>query len=172
MKRFVVLLDRADRILTGILKTIAVSLFVLLTLILSLNILNRFIPMTSFHWLDEVVELCFAALVFYGAAAVWMERSHFSAGDWISHRLKSRRLKVLYRLVVEAAGLVFILVFFKYSTDLALKSQEYTAVFQIPKWILYSCMPISSAIMALYSAARIVTGIAEVLGIGGDERTA
>lgn len=167
MSAFASVLERIDRVLTSILKVVSISLFAALTLILSLNIVNRFIPMTSFHWLDEVVELCFAALVFYGTAAVWMSRSHFSAGDWISSRLPSARLKGLYRLFVELAGLLFIGVFLKYSADLTLKSQEFTAVFQIPKAVLYSCMPISAAVMALYSLARIVAAVGEIAGIVG-----
>jgi len=171
MSAFASILEKADRILTRVLKFVAITLFVALTLILALNILNRFVPMTSFHWLDEVVELCFAALVFYGTAAVWMSRSHFSAGDWISPRLPSPRLKALYRLIVELAGLLFIGVFLKYSADLTLKSQEFTAVFQIPKAVLYSCMPISAAVMALYSVARIVAAVGEIAGggAGADE---
>ena len=33
--------------------------------------IKNLLPVTSFHWFDEIVELSFAALVFYGAAALW-----------------------------------------------------------------------------------------------------
>jgi len=153
----------ADRVLLGVLKFVTISLFCVLTAILSLNIVNRFLPFTSFHWLDEIVELCFAGLVFYGAAAVWMRGGHFSAGDWISARLGSPRAKGLYRAATELAGLLFVLIFFRYSWQLAGKAQESTAVFQIPKFVLYSCMPVSAAIMTIYSAIRVVAEIIPVV---------
>jgi TRAP-type C4-dicarboxylate transport system permease small subunit len=44
-------------------------------------------------------------------------------------------------------------VFFRYSLRLTLSSTELTTVFQIPKSLLYSCMPVSSLIMLVYSVA-------------------
>ena len=35
------------------------------------------VPFTSFHWLDEIVELSISALTFYGAAMVWAYAGHF-----------------------------------------------------------------------------------------------
>lgn len=49
-----------------------VTLFVVLTAIITANVLLRIFPITSLHWMDEIVEMCFAGLVFYGAAGVWM----------------------------------------------------------------------------------------------------
>jgi TRAP-type C4-dicarboxylate transport system permease small subunit len=160
---------KADRIVASALKAVTIACFAVLLVILSLNILNRFIPVTSFHWLDEIIELCFAGLVFYGAAAVWAARGHFSAGDWISARLGSPRLVEAYRLFVEVCGLVFVGVLLKYSFDLTAKSQEATAVFQIPKAVLYSCMPVSAALMALYSLVRIGAAVARLAKGAGDD---
>ncbi len=159
MKRFSALLAAADTLIGKVLRTVSVAFFVVLTIILSLNIVNRFLPFTSFHWLDEIVELCFAGLVFYGAAAVWMTSGHFSAGDWISKRLGKPALAGAYRLVVELLSLVFVAVLLKYSWQITARSQEATAVFQIPKAVLYSCMPISAAVMVLYSILRVIAEI-------------
>lgn len=151
-----------DKAIGTVLKVVSVSFFIVLTVILSLNIMNRFLPFTSFHWLDEIVELCFAGLVFYGAAAVWMTSGHFSAGDWISKRLSNPRVVGLYRLVVEAMSLLFVAILLKYSAQIMARSQEATAVFQIPKAALYACMPISAAIMVLYSIVRICVEIRKI----------
>jgi len=97
-------------------------------------------------------------LVFYGAAAVWMSKGHFSVGDWLGKFAKGERAKSAYRLLLEIVGLGFALILFKYSLSLALRSGEATAVFQIPKKVLYSCMPVSSLIMIAYSVAFIVRG--------------
>jgi TRAP-type C4-dicarboxylate transport system permease small subunit len=170
MKRFSAALAAIDKLIGNVLKTISVAFFIILTVILSLNIVNRFIPFTSFHWLDEIVELCFAGLVFYGAAAVWMTRGHFSAGDWISKRLSKPAFVSLYHLVVELLSLVFMAVLLKYSWQIMARSQEATAVFQIPKAVLYSCMPISAAIMVAYSIVRVIVEIRALLKPAGGEK--
>lgn len=142
------------------LKWLASAAFVALMAMLSLNILNRFAHISSFHWLDEIVELCFAAMVFYGAAAVWASGGHFSVGDWISPRLPGPRSRAAYLVIKECAGLAFIAVVLYYSTQLTLRAGESTAVFRIPKFVLYLPMPVSALVMAAYSLVRSVDAIA------------
>jgi TRAP-type C4-dicarboxylate transport system permease small subunit len=151
MKTVIAILKRIDTILTGILKWITVALFVALTLIVTANVLLRIFPFTSLHWTDEIVEMCFAGLVFYGAAGVWMAQGHFSVGNWIGKLVKNERAKNGYRLLVELITLGFAIILFRYSLDLTLRAREASSVFQIPKRIFYSCMPISSLIMVAYS---------------------
>jgi TRAP-type transport system small permease protein len=168
MSGFAILMQRCDRILTGILKFMTVALFLALLLILTVNVGSRLLPFSlSLHWLDEIVELCFASLVFYGAAAVWMERGHFSAGNWVAKVCKRPRLVSLYRVLVELASLAFIGVFFRYSLNLTLRTSEVTAVLQIPKWVLYSAMPVAGAVMVLYSMGAVLTELLAFLKPGG-----
>lgn len=167
MNFFLSLMGSFDRFLTRALKFVTVSLFIVLLLILAANVAARLLPFPlSLHWLDEIVELCFAALVFYGAAAVWMTKGHFSAGNWVAKVCQRPRLVRLYRILVELASLVFIGIFFRYSLNLTLRSSEVTAVFQIPKWVLYSAMPISAAIMVLYSLGAVLAETAGFLRPG------
>lgn len=157
-----------------ILKLVSMVIFCALGLLLVVNVLMRLIndliskltvsgyesaavwikeimPVTSFHWFDEIVELSFAALVFYGAAALWGAKLHFSVGDWISPRLKSPKMKSLYRLTIYLICVAFMAILFWFSLRLTLRATGLTTVFQIKKSILYSCMPISALIMLLYS---------------------
>ncbi len=159
MAKLITFLGRIDSVLTAILKYLTIVLLLVVSLIVTANILLRFIPITSLHWSDEIVEMCFAALVFYGAAGVWMAKGHFSVGDWISKRVKDDRVKSGYRLVLELITLLFAVVLFKYSRELVIRAQEATSVFQIPKKVLYSCIPASSLIMMAYSIVYIVRAV-------------
>jgi TRAP-type transport system small permease protein len=159
MKSLIPVLGAIDAVVTAILKWLTVALFLALTLILTANILLRIFPITSLHWTDEIVELLFAWMVFYGAAGVWMAKGHFSVGDWIGKLAKGERFKNAYRLVLELITLLFALVFFKYSLQLTLRAGESTAVFQISKKIVYSCMPISSLVMIAYSLFFVLRGV-------------
>jgi TRAP-type transport system small permease protein len=163
MKTLAETMKTIDRILTAILKWLTVTLFLALTAIVTANILLRVFPITSLAWMDEIVEMCFAGLVFYGAAGVWMVKGHFSVGDWIGKRVKNPRARGLYRLLVELVSLVFVAVLFKYSLELALRSGEVTSTFQIPKKVLYSAIPVSALIMVIYSAIQVIVQAVEVV---------
>ena len=119
------------------------------------------LPIASFHWFDEIVELCFASLVFYGAAALWASKGHFSIGDWISPRLPGEKSRGLYKLAISVISASFMAVFFWFSLRLTMRTSELTTVFQLPKALLYSCMPVSSFIMLLYSLTDIYGDIRE-----------
>lgn len=119
------------------------------------DLIRAVMPMTSFHWLDEIVELCFSAMIFYGAAALWAEKGHFSVGDWISSRLPGQFSRAIYKTLIAAVNLVFLAVFLVFSLRLTLHATELSTVFQIPKKLMYSSMFISSTIMAAYSVAEL-----------------
>lgn len=162
-KDLLALFARFDRALLLILEWVCIALFAAMTFILTFNIFVRFVPIMSMHWFDEILELLYGALVFYGAAAVWVAHGHFSVGDWISKLLPNKRARFAYRFVVEAASLVFIAVFLKYAFDLFLHTEEATTAFAMSKKWLYACMPISGLIMVIYSVKNMYLELAAIL---------
>ncbi|MBS1229981.1 MAG: conserved rane protein of unknown function [Proteobacteria bacterium] len=155
--------NRIDKGLTLVLEWICIVLFAAITFILTLNIVVRFFPFMSMHWFDEILELLYGALVFYGAAAVWVTHSHFSVGDWISKYLKSVRARFAYRLLVEVMSLVFIAIFFWYALQLMLQTEEQTTAFAMSKKWLYACMPITGGIMVLYTLKNMYLELASIV---------
>jgi TRAP-type transport system small permease protein len=153
-------LKKIDRITLAVLKALTITLFLLLSLLVSANVLVRFVPVVSLHWFDEIVEMLYAYLIFYGAAALWITREHFSVGDWIGAMiLKGPRTRHLYRAVLEVMVLIFAAIFFYYSLRLTILARDVTNVFAIPKSVLYSCMPVAGVIMILYSIRNIAVEI-------------
>lgn len=166
MEKMINVLRIVDRFVLALLKAFTILCFILLTVLISANVFVRFFPVVSLHWFDEIIELLYAYLVFYGAAALWITREHFSVGDWISGRLiRNPKAIRVYRLVLECLVLVFALIFLYYSLRLTDMAMDVTNVFAIPKKILYSCMPISGLIMAVYSLRNIALEIAGLAGI-------
>ncbi|MBN1501338.1 MAG: TRAP transporter small permease [Spirochaetes bacterium] len=142
--------------ITMILKIISIFMFVLLMTMTTANIIVRFIPIFSLHWLDEILELAFAYLIFYGSAAAWISHEHFKVGDWISGRLKTDKQRKIYKLILELLSLTFLAILFYYSLSLTVESEEVTSYFEIPKSIVYSCMPVSSGIMLLFTIKNMI----------------
>jgi TRAP-type C4-dicarboxylate transport system permease small subunit len=153
----------ADKAILGALKVVTIVSFVFLTILIAANVIVRFFPVVSLHWFDEIVELLYAYLVFYGAAALWILRGHISVGDWIEKSIENPRRQHLYRMFIEFLVLFFAAVFFYYSLRLTMLALDVTNVFAIPKRVLYSCMPIAGAIMVIYSLRNIIV---EVIQIG------
>jgi len=175
----ITLIKTIDTWVQRILRYIAMTMFSILGLLLvanvSLRLLNdlvqflqkhglesvssfiqSIVTVSSFHWFDEIIELSFAALVFYGAAGLWCAKLHFSVGDWISPRIKNVRLKHFYRLLILIISATFMAILFWFSLKLTLRTNQVTTVFQIKQWILYSCIPISSMIMLIYSVVDVI----------------
>jgi TRAP-type C4-dicarboxylate transport system permease small subunit len=118
------------------------------------------LPITSFHWLDEIVELCFSALIFYGAAVLWAMKGHFSVGDWLSRRLPGARSRMFYKCVLTAVNAAFFVMLFYFGLSLCARSTELSTVFQIPKKVMYSSIPVSALIMFCYSFAELIKNLA------------
>ena len=153
----------ADKVILNALKVVAIVSFVLLTILVTANVIVRFFPVVSLHWFDEIIELLYAYLVFYGAAALWILRGHICVGDWIEKSIGNQRLRHLYRMFIELLVLAFAAVFFYYSLRLTILALDVTNVFAIPKRVLYSCMPVAGAIMVIYSLRNIAV---EIIRIG------
>jgi len=153
----------ADKVVIGMLKVVTIVSFIFLTILITANVIVRFFPVFSLHWFDEIIELLYAYLVFYGAAALWILRGHISVGDWIEKGIANPRLRHLYRMFMELLVLFFAAIFFYYSLRLTVLALDVTNVFAIPKRILYSCMPIAGAIMVIYSIRNVAV---EIIRIG------
>jgi TRAP-type C4-dicarboxylate transport system permease small subunit len=163
------LLKRIDKALLYTLKGITIASFFFLTLLISANVFVRFFPVASLHWFDEIIELLYAYLVFYGAAALWISHEHFGVGDWIEKRIKNPRMRYGYRVIIELLVMCFVVIFFYYSLKLTILARDVTNVFAIPKRILYSCLPISGAVMILYSIRNITIEIVGMVKSGQEE---
>ncbi len=157
-----------DKVILNVLKVITITCFFFLTILVSANVFVRFVPVASLHWFDEIVEMLYAYLVFYGSAALWITKEHFSVGDWIGVRIiKNDAGRSVYRIIVELMVLVFVVIFFYYSYQLTHLAQDVTNAFAIPKSVLYSCLPVSGALMIIYSIRNIVV---EIMSIGAPQR--
>ncbi len=159
---------RTDEVITKVLKVITITCLVFLTLLVSANIFVRFFPVASLHWFDEIIELLYAYLVFYGAAALWMSREHFGVGNWIETRIRNERMRSGYRMLIQILVLIFAVIFFYYSLRLTLLARDVTNVFAIPKRVLYSCLPVSGILMIVYSVRNVAV---EMTGFLGSKRS-
>ena len=157
-------LKLVDGIITNFFKIVTIICLSFMFLIVLAKIFIQFIPLApAIQWTDEIIELLFAGLVFYGAAGVWIVQGHFSVGDWVASLAKTDRAKSIFKLIVDLVSLLFIGILFYYSIGLIMRTRELTPVFQIPKKYFYMAVPISSLIMMIYSLLFVIRTSIEIV---------
>ncbi|PKM54601.1 MAG: hypothetical protein CVV00_07435 [Firmicutes bacterium HGW-Firmicutes-5] len=148
-------LKKVDKVITTTLQVICVSLLVVLFILLSLNVFVRFFPLFSMGWFDEIVELSFTSLSFFGAAFLWCKHEH-SRIDFLSEKFMGTKKEYILELIISIIGLIFIYFMVRYSLVLINKATAWSPIFKIPRKLFYASIPISGIIMGIYSIRDIV----------------
>lgn len=149
------LLKKLDHFMDLFLRIVCVTFLLVLFLLLSLNVFFRYVPIYSIGWFDEIVELSFASLSFFGAAFLWRRGEH-SRIDFISEKFMGTKVEIIIELIISIIGLIFVYFMVRYSLVLISKTTAWSAIFKIPRKVFYAGIPISGIIMAIYSIRDIV----------------
>ena len=144
------LLLKIDVVLIRALRIVAVGLLCLLFVLMSLNVIARFFPVFSMGWFDEIVELCFAWIVFATAAVLWRDRSHPKI-DFLETLLDGKRAKHLLLAVIEVINIFFLSAFTWYAWSLVAKASASSPIFQISRKLFYIVMPMAGVYMTVVS---------------------
>lgn len=156
-------IELIDRTLATSMRGLAMLCLVALLVILAGNVIARDFQLYATAWLDEVVELLFAWMVFIGAAALWREGEHFRI-DALERALPAPASQLL-RMVIALISLFFLLVMTWQGWQLTMKSTALTPILQLPVRLSYSCIPIAGFIMSAYTVvqlSRIIRGERDV----------
>ncbi len=149
------ILVTTDKIIGNTLRVICIFCFSVLFLLLAGNVLVRYFPFMSFHWFDEIVEWAFAWLVFFGCAALWRENEHFRI-QWIQQKLGKNRYGSVIKTLLDLLSVMFFIVLAYQGYRFASRAMDWTSFFNIPRKIIYSCIPVSGAIMLIYSIKDLI----------------
>ena len=147
-------MKRLDVGIGAALKAICIACLVLLFLLISVSVINRFAQFMSMGWSDEIIELLFAWLLFPGAAALWRERAHFRV-DLLQQNLKGTTAGLAVEAAVSAVCIAFFAVFLYQSWQFTNTASETSPIFQVSKRYWYGVMPLAAALMLAYSVRDI-----------------
>ncbi|MCB9957430.1 MAG: TRAP transporter small permease [Rhodospirillaceae bacterium] len=139
-----------DRALGFAMRAICLACVAGLFCILLGMVLIRFLPVATLSWSSEVIELLFAWMVFVGAAALWRENDHFRI-ESILIRMDATPIGPALRILVEAIAFVFVAIFTYYTWNLLNRAGGTSPILDWPRELWYVCMPLSGAIMGIYS---------------------
>lgn len=162
MNQIIKTLSRLDPMLGSAMRVICVVSMMLLLILLTGNVVFRFVPVISMGWYDEIVETLFAWLVFIGAAALWRESSHFRV-EWFYTKFENRKAGYILGVLIETLCLFFLAVLTYQGLRLTLLANDWTPILKLPKRLQYVDIPIAGALMILYSIRNIVCHIFSLL---------
>ncbi len=148
-------LKKIDGVVGAILRWGSTGILGVIFLLLVANVFVRFVPFTSFGWFDEIIEMLIAWFVFLGSAALWRENEHFIVSfvpDFFRGKVAGHALDIIINLI----SISFIAAFTYYSFSLTMRAADWTPVINMPKKLLYASMPVSGAIMLIYSVRNIL----------------
>ena len=148
-------LSSLDRTLGFIMRGICIACLFFLLVLLTGNVLFRFVTIISMGWYDEIVELLFAWLVFIGAAALWRENSHFRV-QWFYAKYENRTAGYIIGLLVELLCLFFLIVMTWQGLRITLLANEWTPILKFSKRFMYVDIPIAGGLMTIYSIRNII----------------
>ena len=141
---------KVEQVLVNFIKWGSMICLVSLALFVGAGVFVRFVPLSSMGWSDEIIEFCFAWMVFLGAAALWRERSHFRV-EVLPMKLAGRRTGRILEIFLSLCALLFLLVFTYEGWLIAIRATDRSPILEFPRTLWYLSIPLSGAIMIGYT---------------------
>jgi TRAP-type C4-dicarboxylate transport system permease small subunit len=137
-----------------VLRGVAIGCLTALFCLLFVNVVARTFRFAGFAWFDEIVQGLFAWMVFVGAAALWREKDHFQV-DWIPNMLPDGSRAVV-KIVTTLLALCFLVAMTWFGMKLTISANALTPILALPTALFYAAIPLSGAVMILYSLVELV----------------
>lgn len=145
---------RVERGIGLLLRAAAVALLVGILALMVAAVLNRFVPVTSLDWSDEIIELMLVWMVFTGSAEVWRINQHFAV-EIMPALVHGTRLERSYQVLVVLAALTFIGIFTWKSYELCVRAIDVSPYFSLSRRWWYAAMPVNGALMFAFSLRQL-----------------
>ena len=139
-----------DRLIEKFLRWGSIICLVSLLILVSGNVIFRFIPILSMGWADEIIEFFFAWMIFLCAANLWRERSHFRV-ELIPNRLANKKSGRNLEISLCILAFFFFLVFSYEGGILSAKATDRSPIMEWPRYLWYFVLPFSGGIIIVYT---------------------
>lgn len=123
-------------------------------LLIGAGVFVRFVPISSMGWADEIIELGFAWMVFFGSTVLWREKTHFSV-DLIPLKLAGTLAGRILDIFLGCLSILFFVILSYEGWVLALSVGDRSPILNLPKTLWYIIVPISGTIMLGYTIRDI-----------------
>jgi len=129
-----------------------------MSVIVIAQVFCRYILNHSLFWSEELARYILVWLTFLGSCAAYYRGMH--PGINLMYRRLPRHLKRVAKILVLLLSLAFFWVMIWYGTQFSFFVRlQTTAALSLPKWIIFSIIPISGIILSLHAVAMLLSEI-------------
>ena len=122
-----------------------------------LQVFCRYVLNHSLFWSEELARYLLVWLTFIGATVAYHRNMHPGVDILFKRLDRSSRDRI--RQIVHLVSLVFFLVMIWYGCTFAYFIRvQTTPALSLPKWLIFSIIPISGALLSLHGAAFLLKG--------------
>lgn len=157
------LLDRLSRTLNSVIERCLFGIGFSMAALVSVQVFFRYVLNHSLFWSEELARFLLIWLTFLGASVAYYRRVH--PGIDTVTRLFPVTLKKTAAACVHLVSLVLFGVMIVYGCQFAYFVRlQISPALVLPKWIIYSIVPFSGAVLMLHGLAFIVKDMKESAG--------
>ncbi|HTX55159.1 MAG TPA: TRAP transporter small permease subunit [Candidatus Baltobacteraceae bacterium] len=153
-----------DRGVAWVLRVSVILTFAAILVLVVLAVVMRLLAWVSVTWTDEVIEPLMAYMMFLCAVALWRERGHFTVE--LIEQMMPESLKRWVHVCIEALALTFAVVFLWQAVPFALGATEESPFLAIPRKYMFAVLPVTAALMTLYSIRDLVGAVRQLVHAG------
>ena len=155
MAGFRFLLKNFEEFISGI-------FLVLMSLATFSNVIARYIFNNPIQWAEEFSRYAFIWVVFMGAAVCTKRKRHIAIDSLVL--VLPRRIQTYFHVLVDLFILGLMVVIVYYGSILTISATNTTATLKVPQYIVYIVVPISGALIFLYSIGDLRQHLRRLLG--------
>lgn len=152
-------LKKADEVLAGILKGIAIGLCLAIAFILLGRVILRLPFFTSsMAWSEEIVELTMAWMILTVATLLFRSGEHFRV-ELLEKKFEGKALIKYVHLFVTLVSLLFIGMLLIYGIKFMLPQTQFSPILKINHRFYYASIPVNAALILLYLIRDLVRDV-------------
>lgn len=142
------------RLLTHFEEIVATTALAALLVVMSLQVISRYVFDSPFSWTEEVSRHLYVYMVFFGASAAIRDRSHVAVAMAVAYLPRPARL--VAALAMNALILAFLAVMIWAGWKLVQRNLDVpTVTLEIPLAVVYAVVPIAAAFMIWRTIAQM-----------------
>lgn len=134
-----------------------VALLLMLILLMSMQITNRYLLKNAFVWTEELCRYIFIWITFIGAGLA-LRRSEMPVAHFFLE-LFPPKLQKIFKIIGLFGVMLFVFILTKYGINLvllAMRNNTLTPALQVPFFLVYIIFPIGGITMFIFSIACII----------------
>lgn len=146
-------MDQIERLSANVNRFVEYTLFGLgltMAIIVGIQVFFRYVLNHSIFWSEEMARFMLVWLTFLGASVAYSRGVHPSIE--IVNKLLHMKVKKVNAILIHLLALAFFIIMLIYGCRFSYFIRlQISPALSIPKWIPYSIIPLSGAIMALHA---------------------